>query len=179
MSMVVGFIGIGTPEMLLIVFVTLLLFGGKKLPELARGLGRGIREFKDASEAIKRDITEQINNFEKEVDIKNVMVEEVESAISDAKKSLEANIEAPVEQEVSSNNLEMPVSNPTNPATEEPKVHPILKAGAPVGTYTHTPGREPDYVGSSGVYYNNPEDQPDVSTSEDTSPSTGEEAEKN
>lgn len=40
--------GIGTSEMLLIVFVLLLLFGGKKLPELMRGAGRGIREFKDA-----------------------------------------------------------------------------------------------------------------------------------
>lgn len=40
--------GIGTSEILLIVFALLLLFGGKKLPELMRGLGRGIRDFKDA-----------------------------------------------------------------------------------------------------------------------------------
>lgn len=40
--------GIGTSEMLLIVLALLLLFGGKKLPELMRGVGRGIREFKDA-----------------------------------------------------------------------------------------------------------------------------------
>ena len=40
--------GIGTSEMLLIVIALLLLFGGKKLPELRRGAGRGIREFKDA-----------------------------------------------------------------------------------------------------------------------------------
>ena len=40
--------GIGTSELLLIVFALLLLFGGKKLPELMRGMGRGIRDFKDA-----------------------------------------------------------------------------------------------------------------------------------
>ena len=40
--------GIGASEMLLIVFALLLLFGGKKLPELMRGMGRGIRDFKDA-----------------------------------------------------------------------------------------------------------------------------------
>ena len=40
--------GIGAPELILIVLVLLLLFGGKKLPELMRGAGRGIREFKDA-----------------------------------------------------------------------------------------------------------------------------------
>ena len=40
--------GVGTSEILLIVFVLLLLFGGKKLPELMRGMGRGIRDFKDA-----------------------------------------------------------------------------------------------------------------------------------
>ena len=40
--------GIGTSEILLIALVLLLLFGGKKLPELMRGAGRGIREFKDA-----------------------------------------------------------------------------------------------------------------------------------
>ncbi|MCQ2316716.1 MAG: twin-arginine translocase TatA/TatE family subunit [Bacteroidales bacterium] len=40
--------GLGTGEILLIVLVILLLFGGKKLPELMRGMGRGVREFKDA-----------------------------------------------------------------------------------------------------------------------------------
>lgn len=50
--------------MILIVFVALLLFGGEKLPEIARGLGKGIRDFKDASEGVKREITNQINSFE-------------------------------------------------------------------------------------------------------------------
>ena len=55
------FLNIGTPEMMLIMFVALLLFGGKKLPELARGLGKGIREFKDASESVKTEIHRNIN----------------------------------------------------------------------------------------------------------------------
>ena len=41
--------GLGTTEILLIVLVLLLFFGGKRIPELAKGLGKGIREFKDAS----------------------------------------------------------------------------------------------------------------------------------
>ena len=52
---------IGGPEMVLIFVVILLLFGGKKLPELARGLGKGLREFKDASDGIKREIHNNIN----------------------------------------------------------------------------------------------------------------------
>ncbi len=58
------FLNIGSSEMVLIVFVALLLFGGEKLPEIARGLGKGIRDFKDASEGVKREINNQINSFE-------------------------------------------------------------------------------------------------------------------
>jgi len=41
--------GLGAPEIILIVAVILLMFGGKKIPELMKGLGRGVKEFKDAS----------------------------------------------------------------------------------------------------------------------------------
>lgn len=40
--------GLGTPELILILLVFLLLFGGKKLPELSRGLGKAIKEFNDS-----------------------------------------------------------------------------------------------------------------------------------
>lgn len=45
----VVFLAIGGPQIILIVVVVLLLFGGKKIPELMKGLGSGIKEFKDAS----------------------------------------------------------------------------------------------------------------------------------
>ncbi|MFD0794575.1 twin-arginine translocase TatA/TatE family subunit [Mucilaginibacter litoreus] len=64
LSSVLLFLNIGTPEMILILFVALMLFGGNKLPELARGLGKGIRDFKEASEDVKREINNQINNYE-------------------------------------------------------------------------------------------------------------------
>ena len=55
-----GFIGgLGGTEIFLIVLVLLLFFGGKRIPELAKGLGKGIREFKDASSG-KADETKEI-----------------------------------------------------------------------------------------------------------------------
>ncbi|MCI4671544.1 MAG: twin-arginine translocase TatA/TatE family subunit [Bacteroidia bacterium] len=52
---------LGGPEIILVLVVFVLLFGAKKIPELARGLGKGIREFKDASQEIKREIDEASN----------------------------------------------------------------------------------------------------------------------
>ncbi|WP_255485067.1 Sec-independent protein translocase subunit TatA/TatB [Mucilaginibacter sp. X5P1] len=63
-SSVFLFFDIGGGEIMLIMLVVLLLFGGEKLPQLARGLGKGIRDFKDASEGVKREITNQIDSFE-------------------------------------------------------------------------------------------------------------------
>jgi sec-independent protein translocase protein TatA len=51
---------VGYQEILIIFMVLLLLFGGKKIPELARGLGRGIREFNDAKASIKDEIEDGI-----------------------------------------------------------------------------------------------------------------------
>ena len=50
------FSGIGTFEILIILFIILLLFGAKRLPELAKGLGKGIKEFKKASNDIKEEV---------------------------------------------------------------------------------------------------------------------------
>ncbi len=64
------FLNMGGGEIMLILAVVLLLFGGKKLPELARGLGKGIRDFKDASEGVKREIHRNINAIDLDEELK-------------------------------------------------------------------------------------------------------------
>ncbi|ERJ58281.1 Sec-independent protein translocase subunit TatA/TatB [Sphingobacterium paucimobilis] len=124
--MTLAFLNIGTQEMILIVIVILLLFGGKKLPELARGLGKGIREFKDASEGIKREISDQINNFEKDLD---VTVED---------KS-ETNLSNTQEDKVESAGVSM--ENEEDLESEAEKKFPQFSA--PENTYQHNPGGHP------------------------------------
>jgi len=53
------------PHIILIALVVLLLFGGKKIPELMRGLGKGIREFKDAKDNVQREIEDHVNDDRK------------------------------------------------------------------------------------------------------------------
>ena len=53
---ILGFLGgIGAPELILIGLILLLMFGGKKLPELMKGLGKGVKDFKDASKGNDTD----------------------------------------------------------------------------------------------------------------------------
>lgn len=58
-------------HILLILLVVLLLFGGKKIPELMRGLGKGIREFNDAKNNVRREIEEGANEKEKTANTTN------------------------------------------------------------------------------------------------------------
>ena len=61
--------GLGPWEIGLIILVVIILFGGKKLPELARGLGLGLREFTKATREIKDEVksaTEDVDDYEKE-----------------------------------------------------------------------------------------------------------------
>ncbi len=56
---------LGFQEILLIAVVVLVLFGGRKIPEFMRGLGKGIREFNDAKNNVKKELEEGINEKDK------------------------------------------------------------------------------------------------------------------
>ncbi|MCC7402153.1 MAG: twin-arginine translocase TatA/TatE family subunit [Chitinophagaceae bacterium] len=53
---------LGTNEIIVILIIVLLLFGGRKIPELMRGLGKGVREFNDAKNNVKREIEESASD---------------------------------------------------------------------------------------------------------------------
>ena len=61
----------GITEILFILAIVLLLFGGKKIPELMRGVGKGIREFNSAKASISDEIEKGIKEDEKEKEYKN------------------------------------------------------------------------------------------------------------
>ncbi len=56
----------GGTEWILIVLAVLILFGGRKIPEFMRGIGKGIREFNDAKNNVKKEIEEGMNEKEKQ-----------------------------------------------------------------------------------------------------------------
>ena len=56
------FLFIGGPEIIVIGLIVVMLFGADKIPEIARGLGKGMRQLKDATNDIKREINETANN---------------------------------------------------------------------------------------------------------------------
>ena len=56
--------GLGTTEILVIAIIILLLFGGKKIPELMKGLGKGVKSFKDGMKEVEKDV--DINDEKKE-----------------------------------------------------------------------------------------------------------------
>lgn len=72
---------IGMPELILIFIVALLVFGPKKLPELGKSLGRGLAEFKRASDDLKKTIEDEIEQGKHEAEAVKKQVAEVRSTI--------------------------------------------------------------------------------------------------
>ncbi len=62
----------GGSEWIFIILAIVLLFGGKKIPELMRGLGKGIREFKDAKDNVKTELEEGIKQVDKDQELKDL-----------------------------------------------------------------------------------------------------------
>jgi sec-independent protein translocase protein TatA len=59
---ILGFMGLGGQEIFLVALFVLLFFGAKKIPELMRGLGQGINEFKNATKDVKENIEKSMED---------------------------------------------------------------------------------------------------------------------
>ena len=59
------FMGIGTQELLFIALIVLLLFGGKKIPELMKGLGKGVKSFKDGMNGVEESLKDSAEKTDK------------------------------------------------------------------------------------------------------------------
>ncbi len=64
MSQFILLFSLGGPEVIIILFAILLLFGGKKIPELMRGMGKGIKEFNNARSTIESELKEGMKEIE-------------------------------------------------------------------------------------------------------------------
>jgi sec-independent protein translocase protein TatA len=114
---------LGVPELIIIFFVVLLVFGAKRIPEIARGLGQGIRQFKDATSDIKRELD----------------VEDTRSAAP--QRRVEPPREAPLPQYQAPQ--QQPVSRPDPYA--RPAVEPDAYAPRPQEPPPATPQEPPSY----------------------------------
>ena len=76
----------GGSEWIVIILVALLFFGGKKIPELMKGIGKGMREFKDAKENVKSEIEEGMKEKDKDQEIR-----ELRQQLQQSKQTQESN----------------------------------------------------------------------------------------
>lgn len=80
------FLNLGGGEIFFILLITIMLFGAKKIPEIARGLGKGIREMRNATNEIKREINssaseEDLKKFKEKVEREKKEIEEIAGSI--------------------------------------------------------------------------------------------------
>ncbi|WP_296634037.1 twin-arginine translocase TatA/TatE family subunit [Polaribacter sp.] len=71
------FLFIGTPEIFVIMLIVVMVFGADKIPEIARGLGKGIRQVKDATNDIKKEINESAKLNDLDLDVTKDITKEV------------------------------------------------------------------------------------------------------
>ncbi|CAL2057971.1 twin-arginine translocase TatA/TatE family subunit [Tenacibaculum sp. 190524A05c] len=89
------FLFIGGPEIFIIFIIVLVVFGPSKIPEIARGLGKGMRQVKDATNEIKREINDSAKNQGIDTDIVadiNKEVEQVKDNIDDLTGPIKRNM---------------------------------------------------------------------------------------
>jgi|TARA_B110000908_G_scaffold78551_1_gene94275 sec-independent protein translocase protein TatA len=83
--MIGAFLFIGGPEIFIIILIVVMVFGADKIPEIARGLGKGMRQVKDAT----NDIKKEINDSAKDQGVDSDLTKNIKKEISDVKESLD------------------------------------------------------------------------------------------
>jgi len=81
----VPFLFIGGPEIFIILLIVIMVFGADKIPEIARGLGKGMRQVKDAT----NDIKKEINNSAKNQGIDTDIAKDIRKSVSDVKEGID------------------------------------------------------------------------------------------
>jgi len=102
------FLFISGPEIFVVLLIVVMLFGADKLPEIARGLGKGMRQVKDATNDIKREIEESAEKNDINLDIaKDVTneinkvkdrVQDISDPTSAVKKTIDDNLTGPIKR---------------------------------------------------------------------------------
>lgn len=79
------FLFIGGPEIFIVILIVVMLFGADKIPEIARGLGKGIRQVKDATNDIKKEINETAEKQGLDTDL----VSDVKNQVKEVKENID------------------------------------------------------------------------------------------
>ena len=81
----IHFLFIGAPEVFIILLIVVMVFGADKIPEIARGLGKGMRQVKDATNEIKQEI----NNSSKEIGLDTDLTKDINKEIKGVKENID------------------------------------------------------------------------------------------
>lgn len=81
----IHFLFIGAPEVFIILLIVVMVFGADKIPEIARGLGKGMRQVKDATNEIKQEI----NNSSKEIGVDTNLTKDINKEIKGVKENID------------------------------------------------------------------------------------------
>ena len=84
-NMSLFFLFIGGPEIFIVILIVVMLFGADKIPEIARGLGKGIRQVKDATNDIKKEISETAEKQGLDTDL----VSDVKNQVKEVKENID------------------------------------------------------------------------------------------
>jgi len=93
------FLFISGPEIMVIMLIVVMVFGADKIPEIARGLGKGIRQVKDATNDIKREIKDSSSSMEVDADIAKDINKDINKEISGVKDRID-DLTGPIKRQV-------------------------------------------------------------------------------